>query len=213
MDSLSGRAGACCGVAFHKSACRPRPVWPTVVYDVEPAWRQHRRRAVFRAEADQQEQRPSARAAVVPSGAGTHRALRVQPARRRQRDVRGRQGQRGVRARRRDRQGDLDLRDRRHADQSRVQLLGEQGPLRSPHHLRVAQLPAAARCADRQADCNLRRERSRESARGAGTHARSDRRRAVRIARARSSRICSSSARRPAKDTTRHPETSARSTC
>ena len=64
------------------------------------------------------------------------------------------------------------LRDRRHADQSRIQLLGEQGSIRSPHHLRVAQLSPAARRANGQADCELRRQRPRESARGARPHAR-----------------------------------------
>ena len=192
---------------------RARPVGPAVVYDVEPARRQHRGRAVFRAQADQQEQRASARAAVVSSRAGPHRPLRLQPARRRQRDVRGRQGQRGVRARRGDRQGNLDLRDRRHADQSRIQLLGEQGSIGSPHHLRVAQLPAAARRANGKADCELRRQRPRESARGAGAHAACRPAARSRDRRGTCSRIFSSSDRRRAKGTTRRPATSARSTC
>ena len=84
---------------------------PRSVYDLEPAGRQHRRGAVFRAQADQQDQRAPARAAVVPSRAGSRRALRLQPAGRRRRDVCGRQRQRGVRARGRDRKGNLDLRD------------------------------------------------------------------------------------------------------
>ena len=56
------------------------------------------------------------------------------------------------------------------------------GSIRSPHHLRVAQLPAAARCANGEADCELRRQRPRESARGSGAHAAADWRRAVGIA-------------------------------
>ena len=126
-----------------------------------------------------------ARAAVVSSRAWPHRPLRLQPACRRRRDVCGGQRQRGVCARRRDRQRDLDLRDRRHADQSRIQLLGEQGPLRSAHHLRVPQLSAAARCENGQADYQLRHKRPRQSARGSWAHADADRRRAVGLARTR----------------------------
>ena len=112
-----------------------------------------------------------------------------------------------------DGQGNLAIRYRRHADQPRFQLLGEQGPFRSPHHLRVAQLPAAARRTNGEADHELRHQRPREPARGARPYARADRWRAVGIARGRCARTSSSSVRRRARATTRRPATFARSTC
>ena len=93
-------------------------------------------------------------------------AVSVQPAGRRRRDVRDRQGQRDCGPRRHHRETDLVAPSGWPAHQSRNQLLGEQRPLRPAADLRRRQLPAGDQRADRRHHQHVRQRRPRESARG-----------------------------------------------
>ena len=87
--------------------------------------------------------------------ARAERPLLLQSAGGGRRDVRGRQGQRHRGARCRHRPADLDASQRRAAHRSRLQLLGEQGPLRPPPDLRGEQLPAGDQRAHRRHQSTL----------------------------------------------------------
>ena len=101
------------------------------------------------------------------AGARTERPLLVQSAGGGRRDVRRRQGERDRGARCRYRPADLDAPQRRAADQSGLQLLGEQRPLRPAADLRGEQLPAGGERAHRRDHQHLRQRRPGQSSRGA----------------------------------------------
>ena len=96
-----------------------------------------------------------------------------------------------------------------HADQPRLQLLGERRSIRPAPDLRGRQLPPADRRADRRVHPVLRNGQAGSTC-GPGCRARATCRAAR---RARSSRTSSSSARPPARATGRRRATSGRSTC
>ena len=198
------------GIA-RRALSRGRHAWRTrrrraALHHVARLRRVRRLDAVFGAGPDQPRQRETAAAGVVLSGAGRPGPSAVQPTRRRRRDVcpGGEAG--GRRARRRDRQGTVDVDGK--GDRARHHLLGKQGSRGSSPDRDHEQRHPRDQRQERRVDQDIRPQRHGRHADRAPIADSEDRPRV----RAVCSRTCSSWDRRPARDMARPRATCAPTT-